>query len=484
MTHRHKIPVATMRRRPHPLLLAGMLIVVLALALARHAWYLERWPHYRLITVIWTIGFVIVAFQWVASWLERPYTVTDRQQRMLDTMKITVNVPVYNEEPVVLDRVLYALFAQSRLPDRIQVVDDGSTKEDYTEVRDYWLAHSAPGVDFTWVRQENQGKKRAQARTFRGDDADVFVTLDSDTTLERDALREGIKPFANPRVYSVAGLELAWNHDCNLLTRIKSVNALVWQFVTCSAQHVLGGSVLVNRGTFALYRGNMIRETLDAYIGERFLGRPVMLADDTMLTLFALGRGRAVQQPNAVCYAMYPETLSHTMRQWLRWMRGTSLRTLWRIRYLTPKSWGWWYTILITWGYLAFMSVFAAVLIDWPSSRLFAITALYISAGWTWIVASRIFVLRRSDQTWLQTAEAFFLVPIALLWMTIVLRPVRLYGTLTMGRQGWVTRQAGAETRTVVALEPQLPVVVGIGSRAGAAIGADAGDSEDMVAAS
>ena len=106
----------------------------------------------------------------------------------------------------------------------------------------------------------------------------------------------------------MAGIELAWNYSRSLLTRIKGVNALIWQFTVCSAQSIAGGNVLVNRGTYALYRGDMIRETLVAYIGETLFGRPVMLGDDTMLTLFALSRGRAVQQPSAACFAMYPET--------------------------------------------------------------------------------------------------------------------------------------------------------------------------------
>ncbi len=453
-------------------MLAILLGGIMALAGIRHVWYIATWPGYRLITVIWTIGFAVTAFQWIISWWEQPYTVTYRQQKQLHAMKVTVNVPVYNEEPVVLDRVLYALFSQSRMPNRVQVVDDGSMEEDYGDVREYWLRHCPSGIDFSWIRTENQGKKRAQAETFRGDNADVFVTLDSDTTLERDALREGLKPFADRRVHSVAGLELAWNHDCNLLTRMKSVNALVWQFVTCSSQNVLGGNVLVNRGTFALYRGDMIRETLDAYVGETFMGRPVMLGDDTMLTLYALGRGKAVQQPSAACFAMYPETFSHTVRQWVRWMRGTSLRTLWRLRYLSPTSWGWWYTVLTTWGYLAFLAVVATVLIDWPGSREFAITALYISALWTWVVASRMLILKRFDHSVPQTVESVMLVPIAILWMTFVLRPIRLYGMFTMHRQGWVTRQSGAETRTVIEPAADLDGLAELEPEAGELAGA------------
>lgn len=450
MTHEYEIPAATVAKSRPMLQICGVGIVI-AVSIARHVYYIDHWTHYRLITWIWAMSFGLVAVQWLVSWGERPYTATPSQQARLDRMRVTVNLPVYNEEPVILDRVIYALFSQTRLPNRVDVVDDGSTKEDYSEVRDYWLSHYPPSVEFNWRRYPNAGKKRAQARTFSTDPAaDVFVTLDSDTTLPRNALEEGLKPFADRSVHSVAGIELAWNYSRSLLTRIKGVNALVWQFTVCSAQNVAFGNVLVNRGTYALYRGNMIRETLDSYVGETLFGRPVMLGDDTMLTLFALNRGRAVQQPSAVCFAMYPETLSHTLRQWIRWMRGTSIRTLWRLRYLSPASWGWWYTMLTTWEYLAFISVLVAVGFDWHNAKSFAITALYISAVWMWLVASRMFAVRRSDQRFIDRIEGFVLVPVAMLWLTLVLRPIRLYGTVTMLRQGWVTRAAGAETRSDV----------------------------------
>lgn len=450
MTHEYEIPEATVAKS-RPILRIGGVGLVIALSIVRHVDYIQDWTHYRVITWIWTISFAFVALQWLVSWREKPYTATPSQQRRLDRMRVTVNVPVYNEEPVVLDRVIYALFAQTRLPNRVDVIDDGSTKEDYSEVRDYWLEHYPPSVEFNWHRYANAGKKRAQARTFSSDPAaDVFVTLDSDTTLPPNAIEEGLRPFVDRQVHSVAGIELAWNYSQSLLTRIKGVNALVWQFTVCSAQNVAFGNVLVNRGTFALYRGNMIRETLAAYVGETFFGRPVMLGDDTMLTLFALNRGRAVQQPSAVCFAMYPETLSHTLRQWIRWMRGTSIRTLWRLRYLSLTSWGWWYTMLTTWEYLAFIAVLVAVVLDWRHAESFAITALYISAVWMWLVASRMFAIRRSDQRLIDRVEGFALVPVALLWLTLVLRPMRLYGTFTMLRQGWVTRTEGAETHSGV----------------------------------
>jgi hyaluronan synthase len=140
-----------------------------------------------------------------------------------------------------LGRAVYALFRQSRLPNRVQVVDDGS-KTDYHDVREYWLEHCPESVDFSWYRTLTLENTRPSTNV-NGDNADVFVTLDTDTLLARDAIAEGIKPFACPRVIPVAGIELAWNYGNSLLARLIGVNALIWQFATCSAQSAAGDAV-------------------------------------------------------------------------------------------------------------------------------------------------------------------------------------------------------------------------------------------------
>ena len=101
----------------------------------------------------------------------------------------------------------------------------------------------------------------------------------------------------------------------------------MFQTIACATQSLFG-DVLVSRGAFALYRAEMIREIVDSYTGETFLGHPVKLGDDAALTLFARGRGRAVQQSSAFALTMYPETLWHHLRQWCRWMRGSTILQL------------------------------------------------------------------------------------------------------------------------------------------------------------
>jgi hyaluronan synthase len=382
--------------------------------------------------------FALTLIQWVMAMFERPRTVTAVQQARVNRLKVTVNIPVYNEDPLILDRALYALFSQTRLPDRVELVDDGSTA-DYSEVRTYWQLHHPPTVEFSWVRQVNQGKKRAQVRTFATDDGDIFVTLDSDTALERNALSEGLKPFADRRVQSVAGVELAWNYRKNWLTRLNSTRSMIWQMLSCSAQSV-AGDILVNRGTFALYRAPVIRDNIRAYIDETFFGRPVDLGDDAALTLFARARGRAVQQPTAIQFAMYPDTLSHHFRQWTRWMRGSTIRTFWRIRYLRVMSYSWWFTVINLWTYVVALATVVVCAAFWPESRFLAATTAAASIGWSYVMAVRMFAIVRSDQSRTARVVAFALAPAVAVWSAFVLRPLRLYGIATCMHQRWVTR--------------------------------------------
>jgi hyaluronan synthase len=94
-------------------------------------------------------------------------------------------VPVYNEDPVLLDRCIWALVNQSRPPDVIHVVEDGPSA-DYSVLREHWQCPWPGRASVRWSQMpENGGKKVAQSVVFTSHpEADIFVTVDSDTTLE------------------------------------------------------------------------------------------------------------------------------------------------------------------------------------------------------------------------------------------------------------------------------------------------------------
>jgi hyaluronan synthase len=437
MNHVYDIPKVTLRKVRLPVSATVVAVVFAALAI-HHLDIIVTHRADRWLMVIWTATFVVAIVQVLLAWRDVPRIVTLEQQARLDRMYVTVNVPVYNEDPLLLDRALYALLTQTRLPNRVQVVDDGSAM-DYAEIRGFWECNHPPGVRFSWVRQENRGKRHAQAHTFRDDDADIFVTLDSDTALERQAISEGLKPFADRQVQSVAGLELAYNQNQNWLTRINALRQLAWQLGACSAQSVMG-NVLVNRGTFALYRASVVRENLDAYLAEDFFGVNVPFGDDSLLTTYALGRGKAVQQSSAIQLTMYPESLDHHLRQWTRWMRSSTIRTFWRIKHLPLHSFGWWTTVINLWLFFASTIASGVAIVMWPLTHQFILDAAAAPVAWMYLSCVRTLIVKRSDMTLADQLDAFVLVPASFVWLLLVLKPLRVWGMSSCRRTGWGTR--------------------------------------------
>jgi hyaluronan synthase len=390
---------------------------------------------------VWVLALGFTVVQLTLAWRQRPYKATRRQRAQLDRLYVTVVIPCYNEDPPIVDRTIASIMQQTRLPQHVEVVDDGS-KVDYTEVREWWQAHSPPGVLFTWVRQDNAGKKHAQSVTFTSDKkADIFVTIDSDSALDLRAIEEGLKPFADPGIVSVAGLEMAFNYKVNLLTRAIAARSLAFQLFAMSAQSMAGGSVLINPGAFSLYRAWLIREIVPAYLGETFFGLPVTLGDDTALTMFALMRGRAVHQPTAACMPVYPEHLAHHLRQWVRWMRASTIRTFWRLRYLPLSSYGWIYAAWTLWAFLTSVALSLAIPLAWPGSERLLVASGIALLAWPWSIAVRLATIRRSDQGFWQKMAGVALLPAAALWYLLVLRQIRFYGMATCARQSWVTRE-------------------------------------------
>lgn len=428
-----------LQRRRARLYVSGALLIAAA-GLTRHVLFVETLGADRPLMAVWTLAFVFSAAQWLLSWADKPHTVTPAEQARLDRLKVVVNVPVYNEGAELLDRCLYAIVTQDRPPARVDVIDDGSTV-DYSELASHWRGMWPRGVEVRWVRQRNGGKKHAQAATFvTAPDADIFVTIDSDTALEHRAIGEGLKPFADRSVQSVAGIELAFNSRVNWLTRTVSARALFFQIVACGAQSVCG-DILVNRGAYALYRGELVRRHIPAYLEETFFGRPVRLGDDAALTLFAECNGKAVQQSTAFALTMYPERLSHHFRQWIRWMRGSTIRNCWRLRYLPVWSYSWWFTVLGYQTFLASTSLPVLIALDWPRSEMFTFAGVVAMLSWGLVTALRVTCVRRSDESWWYRAGTLLVYPTAMMWATFVLRPMRFWGIATCLRQGWTTRQ-------------------------------------------
>jgi hyaluronan synthase len=411
------------------------------------------------LAAVWGVTFLLLLTQTLMYHCERTRRPSPRGRRQLATLHVAVLLPVYNEDPGYLRLGLESMLAQTRRPDSVHVVDDGSTSGDYAAVRAWWThAAAEAGITTTWQRQPNSGKRHAQgAAVMVSPDADVYITVDSDSCLAPNAVEEVLLPFARRNVQSVAGIVLATNHRANLLTRITDLWFVTGQLTDRSALSAMG-TVLVNSGPLAAYRAAVVRDNLDSYLNERFMGRPVMFSDDSLLTLYALLRGRTVQQPSAVVFTALPEKPSHFARMYMRWMRGSTIRSLWRMRYLPVTGWAYW-AHLLRWFQVALSTAVLGWLLVVEPLRYgntppasFLIVPFLIG----WAQALRYLGIIRSDERIRHRAVTWLLMPLAVIGSWTVLRAMRWWGIATCARTGWGTRQHGAE----VTLDTPAPAVV------------------------
>lgn len=392
---------------------------------------------------IYALAFLLLAFTTTLSLFDKPKKTNRKQQAVLNKLHVVACVPAYNEDPVLLERCLESIISQSRKPDHVYIIDDGSTVVNYKDVKKTAREKAKKaGIKFTWVRTPNGGKRHAQCVAIKATPkADVYLTVDSDSVLDYDALKEGLKPFTDPRVNSVAGVVMSINSQKNLLTRFTDLWFVMGQLVDRSAMSTMG-SVLVNSGVLALYRAKVIRKYLNGYLNESFMGRHVEFSDDSMLTLYCLAEGRAVQQRSSFAFTAMPENFNHHLRQYIRWMRGAFIRTFWRFKYLPLNGFAYWYHLMGWLQMMVSLAIFIALFVVNPVvTRHILPTLILIPILVGYGQALFYLTIKRSDEKFASQFLTYLTAIIASMWAYFGLRFVRWYAIVTCRRTGWGTRK-------------------------------------------
>jgi hyaluronan synthase len=395
-------------------------------------------------TAIYASSFITLVWQTILYLLDKPKKIKAADQKYLNTLRVIVNVPVCNEDPDALRLCIASMLRQTRPIDVIHVVVNGPNKVDYTNVRRRVLRYAKKhGVAIYWDTQAIAGKRQAQARTIRDHlkPKDIFMTVDSDANLDSKAVEEGLKPLVDRDVMSVAGLVLNSNNRKALLTRLSDLWFLTAQLVDRASYSVLG-TVLVNSGVLAFYRGHVVLDNLDSYLNETFFGRPMEFSDDSMLTLYALQKGRTVQQATSFSFTLMPEKLSHHLRQQVRWMRGSFIRSWWRFKYLPMNRYGYWGHLMKWVQMLLSSSLFLYLFIYLPivDARILPyLLVIPVLIGYA--QALQYFTIKRSDESFWYQLGTYLMLPLAAIWAFTVLRGVRWYAIATCLKTGWGTRQ-------------------------------------------
>lgn len=371
-----------------------------------------------------------------------------RTAEPIEGQELSVVIPCYNEKPEAVMKTVESVLYQDIPVKEIFVVDDGSEdqsayktmlkmkKEHDRMVAEVAAAGDGSGTPMPELivhrRPENQGKRHVQIWAFKRATGNLIVTIDSDTYLYRDAIRELIKPFNDPEVKATTGHVSARNREDSLFTRLIDMRYDNAFRVERSAQSVTG-NILVCSGCFSAYRKDVIMKNLDHYESQTFLGEPVQFGDDRCLTNYAILEGKTIYQSTARCMTDVPANLMKFLKQQIRWNKSffrESLIAL-TIGFKKPKMLPWVVLEMLLWF------LFGVVIIG-------SVLVKSVTMGWLLLIYYLFYLslsaYARNVFYILRYPHIYFLAPLYGLIHVCLLFPLRFYALATIKSNGWGTR--------------------------------------------
>ncbi|HEV2298176.1 MAG TPA: glycosyltransferase [Candidatus Acidoferrales bacterium] len=230
---------------------------------------------------------------------------------------VSVLIPAYNEESVIVDTVRAALASRyAKL--EVLVVDDGSIDRTSELV----LRSFGRDTRVRLLRQANYGKSAALNHALAEAKGEVVVTIDADTIVDPDAVPRLVRHFANPRIAAVAGNVKVINRN-RWLTRWQALEYITSQNLEKRAFDLLN-CIPVVPGAVGAWRAEVMR-SCGGFAGDT-------VAEDTDLTLAIRRHGwRIIYDEDAIGRTEVPDTIDTLLRQRFRWTFGT-LQAVWKHR--------------------------------------------------------------------------------------------------------------------------------------------------------
>jgi len=228
---------------------------------------------------------------------------------------VTVLIPAYNEESVIVQTVTSVLL--SDVTDiHVIVVDDGSADRTLELLNSNFGNNRAVQI----MHQANRGKAAALNNALSHARTDIVVTIDADTEIETDAIPKLLRHFSDPTVGAVAGNVKVGNRS-RWLTRWQALEYITSQNMEKRAFDLLN-CITVVPGALGAWRKKAI-ENSGGITADT-------VAEDADLTIAIRRLGwRVTYDEEAIAWTEAPETAGALIRQRFRWTFGT-LQSFWK----------------------------------------------------------------------------------------------------------------------------------------------------------
>lgn len=357
--------------------------------------------------------------------------------------RCTVIVPAYNEGKFVYE-TLRSIAASDYPLGKLFVIaiDDGSKDDTWQWIR--LAASEYPAMIRPMKMQKNSGKKFALYEAFQHAIGDIIVTIDSDSIVESQTVRNLVSPIVrDSRVGAVAGNVRVLNQNEGVIPRMMDISfAYSFDFIRASQSET--NTVFCTPGALAAYRRDVVMECLPEWLTQRFMGRLSTIGEDRAITNLIVKRGyHSLFQRNAMVYTKVPTGYKGLCRMLLRWGRS-NIRENWDMskflfgRFRSTPATGARVNLALEWLNMTIGEIIKLVVIFYFVFQpdLFGLRMLIATAIGASIPALFYAIRHRSTNAlWSYAYSIFWLV--GLWWIGI-------YSTITLHKNGWLTRDLPA----------------------------------------
>jgi hyaluronan synthase len=430
LSARHaRISLVNLALRAVCALYLGTIVIAIVLYKAAFIEVVATDPYFGIYSLV-VCAYILSRFGF--SLFYRPHTAGG--PHLAEDPNIAIVMPAFNEEEAIATSIR-SLLAVDYPAEKLEVVvvNDGSSDATLEEIR--IVAAGEPRVqviDFP----ENRGKRAAMAAGIRATAAEIIAFVDSDSMLERDALRVIVQGFADSKVGAIAGHAEVHNARETWITRMQAVRYFV-AFRVCKAAESIFGAVTCCSGCFSAYRREAILPALEQWEHQRFLGRPATYGDDRSLTNYVLRNWKVRYEERARSRTIVPATVTLFLRQQLRWKRSWTRESVIVSRFIWRK-----HPLACVWAYLGIGLPLISPLI---ACRTLAWQPLVAGGGAPIVYLIGIYAMAlvyglyyglrhgRYDTLWVFGVMFVFFYITFMLWQTY-------YAILTSRNQSWGTR--------------------------------------------